>query len=69
MKNTKKLADDLNNYLNNKKNDPNFWTRDSIGLIIRKFCEVRGNFKKAPSGNPKKGYKKMIEKSNNIEEY
>lgn len=61
---TNQLANELNKYLNKHTNDPNFWSRDVIGIKIRKFCEGRGNFKKAPRGNPRKGYNTMLSNTN-----
>lgn len=65
MENNNKLADDLKKHLKKHFNDKNFWSRDVIGLIIKDFCEGRGNFKNSPRGNPRKGYNKMMENLNN----
>lgn len=53
--NKDELAGQLKIYLNKHRHDKNFWSRDLIGIIIKNFCNGRGNFKNSPRGNPRKG--------------
>ena len=59
--NKNNLAAELRKYLKKHWDDPNFWSREDIGKQIKEFCENRGNFKRPRGGNPKKGYQKMLE--------
>lgn len=58
--NDKELIIALEKFLKAKYLQKNFW-QTKVGLIIYKYINARGNFKKAPSGDPRKGYNGMRE--------
>ena len=55
MMDDNELAAGLKIFLNNHKNDKNFFSRTQVGKEIEKFCRMRDNFKAAGRGNPSKG--------------
>ena len=56
----KELSLELDKFLKAKCMQKNFWQTET-GKVIFQHINARGNFKKAASGNPAKGYRKMKE--------
>jgi hypothetical protein len=61
------LAAALAEWFTSKEGNPDIWRDNAVGRLMKERLEARGNWKKAPSGNPKKGYQKMLSKVNGSE--
>jgi len=44
-----------------------FWDRSKVGQIIKKWLKMGGKWKNRARGNPRKGYKKLIENRNIVD--
>lgn len=68
MRKKSTLAAELSEYLNKHRNDKNFWSETEVGKVLEKFLIYRGNFKRSPRGNPRKGFQQQ-QKNKNMENY
>jgi hypothetical protein len=56
------LGNDLFDWFERTKGNPNRWRESYVGRVIRGNLVETGNWKNAPRGDPKKGYAAMREK-------
>lgn len=55
------LAEALSLWFSRHSKDPNRW-RNPVGLVLKEGVSAFGNWRNAPRGNPKAGYRAMRER-------
>lgn len=53
----KELSNSIQKWFDRNKDNPNKWNNNLTGKIIKKNLQLINNWKNAPRGNARKGYK------------